>query len=97
MNNDVYVMVCKHDKLDNISWLDSEAQNPNLDYRYPLQRHTARINANRLDNRPDKQNEDNVVDDKENGCSKIAPRVDIEYEEDHDSEIYEDDNASDDY
>ncbi len=57
MNSDEFFMAYKHDKWDNIFWLDFLDRIPLYKMMYPLKRNSSWICSNRLDDRPDQKYE----------------------------------------
>ena len=63
----------------------------------PLDWHSPRVSSDSLNNRPKQQHEDQIVEYEKHRCAHIAPWMDIEDEELHDTEVDEDNDGNDDY
>ena len=72
--------VCKRDKSNNIFWLGWTVRIPKSSHLYPLKWYPSRVASDRLYDRPNQQTEDNVIDNEENRCGSIVPRVYIRYQ-----------------
>jgi len=90
MNSDESSKVCTHGRSDSISWMCLSIRIPELKEQNPLKRNPTWVCTDGLDDRPNKQYGQYVVDNQEDNDAGTTPRLKVKDKQFHDADVDKD-------